>query len=95
MNSNGVLSSRNPFILKRPQPFPRSPDILIALFWDDFDVLVTGRILYRVTSNQTLLDRVGASINDETGFSPSSLFIATWDRVARNLGTRESVTPQV
>lgn len=58
--------------------------ILIAPFWDDIDTTTAGEISYRYSNDQDLLVEVGAGIRDvfENTFSPSVLFIATWNRVA-------------
>ena len=67
-----------------PFPFPLSTgDILIAPFWDDFDVGAGGQILFRQTSDEELLALTGSTINDAffLDFSPTLLFIATWDGV--------------
>lgn len=76
-----MLSFRSPFFDFFPRPFPLSGEVLIAPFWDDFDVRQGGQILFRQTDDEILLERVGSSINDD--FSPALLFIATWDRVPR------------
>lgn len=85
VNTNGILSFRNSFTSPlQQQTFPLGSGVLIAPFWDNIDILIAGQILYRFSNNITLLEEVGSSINDGSGFSPSLLFIATWDRVAMN-----------
>ncbi len=81
VNSNGVLSFRNPFSSSYSMSFPIEGDILIAPFWDNIQ---SGEIYYRFTDNETLLDEVATCINDafDGTFSPDFLFIATWNQVA-------------
>lgn len=86
VNANGVISFRNSFDDFIPNPFPlTSVDILIAPFWDDHDVRIEGRILYRFSEEASLLEEVGASVNASFGlsFTPTLLFIATWEGVAQ------------
>ena len=65
-------------------PFIGSP--LIAPFWDDVDITQFGNIFYRQTSDSALLQRAHDQLHELFSFSgnftPSTLFIATWDRVA-------------
>lgn len=84
VNTNGVLSFRSPFFDFVPRPFPLSTnEILIAPFWDDFNVLQGGQILFRQSNDGDLLTQVGTAISDAFmwEFSPTLLFIATWDGV--------------
>ena len=84
VNTNGVLSFRNPFFNFVPNPFPlNTNNVLIAPFWDDFDLRLGGQILFRETNDESLLDTVGALINEifMWEFTPTLLFIATWDGV--------------
>ena len=79
-----MLSFRAPFLDFLPLPFPLAAnEILIAPFWNDYDVTQGGDILFRFSNDETLLSAVGALINDAflSGFSPQVLFIATWDGV--------------
>ena len=83
VNANGVISFRRVFFQHWTSPFPLdSDDILIAPFWDDIDIRDSGQIFYRFSNDLILLSRFQSDINDGSGFSPVSLFIATWDRVA-------------
>ena len=89
VNSNGILSISEPFTDPNSIPFPLSTgDILIAPFWDNIDVTQGGQILYRLTDDVAIRNTVGAMVNDGLGddFFPSSVFIATWDRVAESGG---------
>ena len=83
VNANGVISFRREFHEFVTSPFPLdSADILIAPFWADIDITDSGQIFYRFSNDLMLLSRFQSDINDGSGFSPVSLFIATWDRVA-------------
>ena len=69
-----------------PKSFPLNDLIpLIAPFWYDVDVRF-GNIFYRQTSNATLLQRARDQLQElfpsSGNFTPTTLFIATWDRVA-------------
>ena len=85
MNSNGILSFRSPFTDFSPDPFPLifQNNILIAPFWDDFNVNNGGQISFRLSDDQTLLNRVSSRVNAafNTGFSAEFLLIATWNGV--------------
>ena len=80
VNTLGVLSFGDSFFDFNPRPFPLTRnDVLIAPFWEDINVQ-GGQVLYRLSDNETLLSRVGSTINDALGgdFSPLILFIASW-----------------
>ena len=59
--------------------------VLIAPFWADVDVTGIGSIYYRITSNQTLLNRFSMDITSfftgQVTFFPQILLIATWSEV--------------
>ena len=59
---------------------------LIAPFWS-FSFVTFRNIFYRETSNVTLLQRARHQLRELFqsfgNFTPTTLFIATWDRVAR------------
>ena len=84
-----MLSFRDFFSDFSPQPFPVFLEIpLIAPFWDDHVITsdsgnAGGTLYYRFTSDQDLLNEVGANISAAflVSFSPTVLFVATWDRV--------------
>ena len=81
-----MLSFESVFDDFTPEMFPlaaRRDDHIIAPFWDDVDFRKFGQVLFRLTSFEALLNEVGKTINDafNTTFSPTSLFIATWDGV--------------
>ena len=53
----------------------------MAPYWDD----KPGDVLYRISNNQTLLDKISSHIADAfSEFSPTMLFIATWNRVPQS-----------
>ena len=84
VNANGVISLRKGFDDFNSRPFPLfTDDILIAPFWDDINIEITGQIFYRFSNDSSLLTLFQSYINDSSDFSPVSLFIATWDRVAQ------------
>ena len=95
VSANGVISFSGFFFDSTPETFPLTGrnDILIAPFWDDVDIRISGRVLYRLTNTSILLDLVGASISSvfNTTFNPTQLFIATWDDVPGFGQTRVSV----
>ena len=87
VNSNGILSFRSEYLQYSPQLFPFAGLPLIAPFWDDVDITRFGNIFYRVTNNTTLLQRARDQLQElfpsSGNFTPTTLFIATWDRVAQ------------
>ena len=60
---------------------------LIVPFWNFVDIRRFGNIFYRETSNVTLLQRARDQLQElfpsSGNFTPTTLFIATWDRVAQ------------
>ena len=92
VNHNGILSFQLPFTEFVPRPFPISDSPLIAPLWDDVNF---GNIFYRVTSNVTLLQRACDQLQElfpsSGNFTPTILFIATWDRVTQQSGVGAQV----
>ena len=87
VNTNGILSFGRQFIWITIRRFPLAAGrSLIAPFWDDVDTRRFGNIYYRLSFNATLLQRARDQLQElfpSTGnFTPTQLFIATWDRVA-------------
>ena len=87
VNANGVLSFRGRFYDSSPDPFPLSLsyyNVLIAPFWNYVSLYRGGSVFFRFTDDESILEEVGMTIRDafENDFSPTLLFIATWDRVA-------------
>ena len=67
--------------------FPLPDNVpLIAPFWDNVDIERLGNISYRETSDPTLLQKANAQLQElfpsASSFTATTLFIATWDRVA-------------
>ena len=76
-----MISFRNTFEESRPRKFPYGNVLLMAPYWDD----KPGDVLYRISDNQTLLDKVSSHIADAfSEFSPTMLFIVTWNRVPQS-----------
>ena len=91
-----MISFGHTFEESRVHQFPYDSDVsLIAPYWDD----KPGDVLYRVSYNQTLLNKVTAYTDDafNSNSSPSALLIATWNRVpeSRNVNNRQFNTFQV
>ena len=87
VNRNGVLSFQTQFYELRPQSFPLNGFSLIAPFWYGVHI---GNIFFRQTSNATLLQKARDQLQElfpsSGNFTPTILFIATWDRVAESRG---------
>ena len=69
---------------KTPTPFPfRSDSPMIAAYWADVDTTNRGTVYYRETRDGVFLDAARDEIRAVYGetFTPTSLFIATWDSV--------------
>ena len=95
VSTNGVVSFGYDFTDSISRPFPlSSSDILLAPFWDDSNVKIGGQILFRLSDNQTLLNQVGSIINDtlEYDFTPTILFIVTWNRIPAFGGSPNTVS---
>ena len=90
VNTNGIISFQRRFTEFTPQRFPLNLIPLIAPFWDDVDIRRFGNIFYRVTSDVILLQRARDQLLElfpsSGNFTPTTLFIATWDRVAQFRG---------
>ena len=89
VNTNGILSFQVSNTDFSPEFFPLSPSTgtLIAPYWDDVDIRRFGAIFYRFSTSSSLLQRVrdrieAANFGSVNSFSPTLLFIVTWDRVA-------------
>ena len=87
---NGIVTFDQIIITDSPRVFP-FPDLpLIAPFWDVVDIRRFGNIFYRITSNATLLQRAHDQLQElfpsSGNFTPTTLLIATWDRVAERGG---------
>lgn len=81
---NGYIGVGKTTGSKTPSPLPfRSDCPMIAVYWADVDTTNLGLVFYRETQDGTLLDKARDEIRDVYGrtFTPTSLFIATWDKV--------------
>ena len=86
-----MLSFKTPFITCcTPRTFPRSSPPLIAPYWHDFDPRIGSAIYYRQTNDSQQLQLfhtcLSSALNATGGlsnFSPTLLFIATWDQVPK------------
>ena len=92
VNNNGIISFESSFSQFNPSRFPRfAGNELIAPFWADADTREngSGTVFYRETTNPALLQRASREIQDGllVSFSPSHLFIATWDSIGYFGGT--------
>ena len=88
VNTNGIISFQRQFTEFSPRRFPLNNLLpLIAPFWDDVDIRRFGNVFYRKTSNVTLLQRARVQLQElfpsSGNFTPTTLFIATWDSVAQ------------
>lgn len=96
VNTHGQLSFGTPFIDFEPEPFPLGAGvILIAPFWDDIDTTgptnstggAGGQLFFRHSGDENLLSQIGNIVGDAfmTRFSPSLIFIATWEQVPETM----------
>ena len=95
VNTNGVISFREPFVNFITQSFPlASNNVLLAPFWDDIDISRGGQILFRTTTDPAIIDIVGNTISDSISFgdffSPEVVFIATWNMVPQFSSTNSA-----
>ena len=85
VNTNGDLSFGSSYTSTGPQTFPTFSPPLIAPFFHDIDIRNGGTIYYRQTSDPMDIISVITTLQILPNlliFTPTSLFIATWDRVA-------------
>lgn len=81
-----MVSFGQSFTAFTPQPFPLNASIqLVVPYWADADTRATGTVFFRETNESEILSRAAYDVqmlsNNQTGFVPSLVFIATWDRV--------------
>ena len=84
MNNNGLLSFLKGVSQFSSRRFPLPDGKLIAPFWADVDTTRTGIVWYRSTTEADLLGRfidMVARLQNQDSFTPSYLFIVTWDHV--------------
>ncbi|XP_077989949.1 sushi domain-containing protein 2-like [Glandiceps talaboti] len=92
INTNGLLSFKNAIsTYDEANRIPiasqgeGSEYILIALYWSDIDLTLSGNVYYRIDSNQQLLDQITDDINQhfvsERDFVATWALVTTWDKV--------------
>lgn len=98
VSTNGVVSFGGPFY---EYDGPPVPDLfyfvpVIAPFFADSDTSLAGEVFYRYTDNETLLEEATSCIRDafDSEFSPTVLFIATWNGVAAFGGSQSVVSKE-
>ena len=95
INTNGVLSFQSPLSGSVPQGFSLSDvsSTVIVPFLDTLGIRRFGNIFFRATSNAALLQRARDQLQElfpsSGNFIPTTLFIATWDRVAECEGATQ------
>lgn len=89
VNNNGVISFDAPVTTYTPNSFPISGSfVLLSPYWADVDTRPDngGFVLYRQSTDATLLNMARDQIRalfpaDFETFTPTFLFVATWDHV--------------
>lgn len=88
VNTNGALTFGTPLVGHSIDAFPVSGVTMIAPFWSDIDNRPSGggNIFYRQTADVSLLEKTETIIHSAfypyyQEFSPTNLFISTWDHV--------------
>jgi len=87
VTDNGVVSLGDPFYSYTPEELPLNGSMIILPFWADTDVRGTGQVLYRQTTDPSLLDRATSEIraafpmDEYFSVTITSMVIATWDSV--------------
>ena len=88
VNANGHISFLTPVASFTPEPFPLAQSLpLIAPFWADSDTrpFNGGFIWYRNSTDSEIIALVEMIIRENfprvASFSPSFLFIVTWDHI--------------
>ena len=100
MNTNGLLSFGAPVNSSPTEPFPLAGPSLVAPFWSDVDTSGTGEIFFRqdnTISDFALVENVTADIrrafvDDFGNFTPTSVFVATWNQVGYYNGNTDLVS---
>lgn len=90
VNNNGDVTFDAPLRQFTSQAFPiNGSHRMIALFWTDIDTRKGGYLLYRTTTEQTVLHRGTNKIRSLSSlfpglhnFSASWMMVVTWDDVA-------------
>ena len=83
-----MISFTAPVTRFTPDPFPIRGRFLIAPFWADVDTRGIGKIYFKETTDDDLLNKANDVIQDATlqaaglsRFKPSWMLIATWYKV--------------
>ncbi|XP_031573725.1 protein mesh-like [Actinia tenebrosa] len=87
VNTNGVVSFLIQVSKFTPDPFPLgNNERLLTAFWADVDTTKGGKVWYRETTDQAILEKATNDIRQtfvkQFNFVATWAFIATWDRVA-------------
>ena len=83
INDNGIISFNNTYNVRTPLSLPLSgTHQIIAPYWADVDTGGTGQILYRQSTDPSLLARASREIQEAFPSSEilmiTNLLIATW-----------------
>ena len=83
INDNGIISFNNTYNVRTPLSLPLSgTQQIIAPYWADVDTRGTGQILYRQSTDPSLLARATKEIREAFPSSEilmiTNLLIATW-----------------
>ena len=100
VNTNGLLSFGTPMTSSPTEPFPLAGPSLVAPFWSDVDTSGTGEIFFRedsTISDFTLIENVTAEVTrafveDFGSFTPTTVFVATWNQVGYYNGNTDLVS---
>ena len=88
MNTNGVLSFGSPYSDFGEEAFPIVSPPLIAPFLHNISTINGGNVYYELTSDHDFIAGIVAGApqldpdDNLPDYTPTLLFIATWDRVA-------------
>ncbi|XP_035660312.1 protein mesh-like [Branchiostoma floridae] len=87
VNTNGVISFLGQIRQFTPDSFPLGDGRrLITPFWGDVDTRNGGDVMYRETTDTSILERATSDITsafpDQPNFRASWVFVATWHEVA-------------
>ena len=81
VSTNGLLSFNRSYT-SGPREFRLVSDVIIAPYWADFEEGIRGgQISYRFSTSSSIRNLLRLYITDSS-FTPSVVFIATWNGVA-------------
>ena len=100
MNDNGVISFNNPYNVRTPLSLPLiGTQQIIAPYWADVDTRGSGQVLYRQSTDPSLLARASREIQNAFPSSQNvnitNLLIATWDEVGYYFRNSDKVLTHV